>query len=243
MSTLSVTTVTTGLSTTDLTLNTANTGAGDIVIQSDGLGMVLSGNSTSNTVDIAPNGHIAISNGTVNTFVLTSDGRITVSNSIIASTDTIVALIANTTGASISYLGLTNSLHSWQVRNHANGTFSLRDGTASLDRIQISDTTGAVTVLSNTIALGTSTVAASGYTYLPNGLKMNWGSIAANNSTQGNATFASAYTTACYVATVTGANSLANSTWSAGVNTTVVQCRSGNATATGALTYFVAIGV
>jgi hypothetical protein len=40
MSTLSVTTVTTGLSTTDLTLSTGNTAAGDIVIQSDRLNLV-----------------------------------------------------------------------------------------------------------------------------------------------------------------------------------------------------------
>lgn len=82
MSTLSVTTVTTGLSTTDLTLNTGNTAAGDILIQSDGLGIVLSGNSSSNTVDIAPNGHVGISNGSVNTFILSSAGVLTIANTL-----------------------------------------------------------------------------------------------------------------------------------------------------------------
>ena len=56
MSTLSVTTVTTGLSTTDLTLSTANTGAGDIIIKSDGVsGIGVSGNSTTNTAVLFPN--------------------------------------------------------------------------------------------------------------------------------------------------------------------------------------------
>ena len=80
MSTLSVTTITTGLSTTDLTLNTANTGAGDIVIRSDGLGMTLSGNSTTNTATLFPNGHVVIANNSVNTFVLTSTGVLTIAN-------------------------------------------------------------------------------------------------------------------------------------------------------------------
>jgi hypothetical protein len=82
MSTLSVTTVTTGLSTTDLTLSTGNTAAGDIVIQSDGLGIVLAGNSSSNTVDIAPNGHVGISNGSVNTFIMSSTGVLTIANTL-----------------------------------------------------------------------------------------------------------------------------------------------------------------
>ena len=186
MSTLSVTTVTTGLSTTDLTLNTANTGAGDIVIQSDGLGIVLSGNSTSNTVDIAPNGHINISNNSVNTFIFTQTGNLNISNTVNA--------------ASMS-------------------------------------------LVSNTLTLGTSTIAATGYTFLPNGLKINWGFVAANNGVGGNATFASAFTTACYGVMHSAANSLGNTTWLVGVNTTVAQIRSTSAVSPGGNVYYIAYGV
>ena len=204
MSTLSVTTVTTGLSTTDLTLNTANTGAGDIVIQSDGLGMVLAGNSTSNTVDIAPNGHIFVSNNSVNTFILTQTGTLNLSNTVNSTAFTIgTTFTANAT--------LVNAV--------------------------------AASIVSNTLNLGTSTIAATGYMYLPNGLKINWGFIAANNSTGGNATFSSAFTTACYGVMTSGANSLGNTSYVVGVNTTVAQIRSSNATAGGGNVYYIAYGV
>jgi hypothetical protein len=204
MSTLSVTTVTTGLSTTDLTLNTANTGAGDIVIQSDGLGIVLSGNSTSNTVDIAPNGHINISNNSVNTFIFTQTGNLNISDTVNAATYSVgTTFTANAT--------LVNAV--------------------------------AMRATSNTFTLGTSTIAATGYMYLPNGLKINWGFASANNSTRGNTTFTSAFTTACYGVMTSGANSLGNTSYVVGVNTTVAQIRSSNATAGGGNVYYIAYGV
>jgi len=93
---------------------------------------------------------------------------------------------------------------------------------------------------SNTLTLGTSTNAANGYTYLPNGFKMNWGWISAN-STDGNATFSSAFTTNAYSVQVTSNSAVA--TYQAaviGTNNTVALIRTANATSTNV--YFLAIG-
>lgn len=95
-------------------------------------------------------------------------------------------------------------------------------------------------VSSNTISLGSSTNAANGFTYLPNGFKLNWGWVSANSSA-GNATFTSAYTTNAYSVTATGNNT--GNTYGARVltqNSTVAVIRTGNATSTNVL--WMAIG-
>jgi hypothetical protein len=101
---------------------------------------------------------------------------------------------------------------------------------------------GANAVLStNTLTLGTSTAAANGYTWLPNGLKLNWGWVSANNSTGGNAIFSSAFTTACYSVTATSNTPVA--TYQAGVtaiNLGNTNIRTANATSTNV--FYMAIG-
>lgn len=97
------------------------------------------------------------------------------------------------------------------------------------------------TLSTNTFTLGTSTAASNGYTWLPNGLKLNWGWISAN-STNGNATFSSAFATACY--TVTATSNTPVSTYQAGVtgtNTTVALIRTANVASTNV--FYMAIGI
>jgi hypothetical protein len=98
-----------------------------------------------------------------------------------------------------------------------------------------------LTVASNTLTLGTSTAtAANGYSFLPNGLKVNWGWVAANN-TGGNVTFTSAFGTACLSVMLTSANATANGPYLIQpANTTVAPIRTASATA-GNVAYF-AIG-
>jgi hypothetical protein len=60
-----------------------------------------------------------------------------------------------------------------------------------------------LTVTSNTLTLGTSSVAANGYSYLPNGLLMQWGSLQVNSSTTAQ-TFPVSYGTNAYSVTSTG---------------------------------------
>ena len=245
MSTLSVTTVTTGLSTTNLTLNTANTGAGDIVIQSDGLGMVLSGNSTTNTIDLAPNGHVAIANSTVNTFVLTSAGQLDIGGTIRATKQAIPS-----SGAGIEliyYLGAgyvasydrTAATYN-PLQLQGNTIYLVANGTAAVTVAP----SGTVTIASNTLTLGTSSAAASpGWTYLPNGLKMVWGTIIAN--TISSATFTSAFPTACLSVSVTPITASiyigANTIYVSGVTASAATIRSASQT-TSATAYYTAIG-
>jgi len=259
MSTLSVTTVTTGLSTTDLTLNTANTGAGDIVIQSDGLGMVLSGNSTSNTVDIAPNGHVVIANTTVNTFVLTSAGALGLGTSTpigsgykLHTYGSVPGIAIQTStadggggGGWIDFL-TAGSVVQGNIYYDQNAGYmefgTAANGVSHSPRMRI-DAAGNVSVTSNNLIIGsTYTIAPTGYMYLPNGLKINWGFSAANNTT-GNATFSSAFASACYGVMTSGANSLGNTSYVTGVNTTVAQIRSSSATAALGNVYYIAYGV
>lgn len=94
------------------------------------------------------------------------------------------------------------------------------------------------TIVSNTLNLGTSTVAANGHTMLPNGLKMAFGYVAAN-STTGDATYASAFTTV-YSLTVTPVTS--GLTFNATTNTTVAAIRT-SLTTTAANVYYIAIGI
>lgn len=102
--------------------------------------------------------------------------------------------------------------------------------------------TGNLTVLSNTFTLGTSSPTANGYTYLPNGLKMNWGWVSAN-ATTGDITFASAFTSACYTVTTTPVNSASSNTPSVtAISTTGASIRS-LSTAAASNVYFIAIGL
>lgn len=96
------------------------------------------------------------------------------------------------------------------------------------------------TLSTNTLTLGTSTAAANGYTWLPNGLKMNWGWVSANSS-DGNAVFSSAFATACY--SVTATSNTAVTTYQAGItaiNLGNTNIRTANATSTNV--FYMAIG-
>jgi len=69
--------------------------------------------------------------------------------------------------------------------------------------------TSSIVISSNTLNLGTATAAANGATFLPNGLKLNWGWVSANSTTAGAITFTSAYTTNAYVVTATSNSAVA----------------------------------
>ena len=87
-------------------------------------------------------------------------------------------------------------------------------------------------VTTNTFVLGSNTRAANGFTFLPNGFRLNWGWVSANSSA-GNVTFTSAYATNAYVVTATSNSTVA--TYQAaviGTNNTVALIRTGNAAST-----------
>lgn len=88
------------------------------------------------------------------------------------------------------------------------------------------------TTFPGTVSIGTSDSSANGFTSLPNGMKMNWGWVSANSSA-GNVTFTSAYTTNAFSVTATSNTALA--TYQAAVlsvNNTTAVIRTANATST-----------
>ena len=100
----------------------------------------------------------------------------------------------------------------------------------------------ATTIAANTLTLGTSTIAANGYSYLPNGLKMNFGVFVANTTSQ--VTFTSAFATAVVAISVTPSNTVylaANVPYVFTSNTTTANIYSASTT-TSSNCYYVAIG-
>ena len=99
-----------------------------------------------------------------------------------------------------------------------------------------------LTVSSNTLTLGTSTKAANGHTWLPNGLKLNWGTFVCNTTSM--VTFNSAFATGVLSITVTPANTIyvgANTPYVVSSNVTTANIYSVS-TATASNCFFMALG-
>jgi hypothetical protein len=155
---------------------------------------------------------------TINTINGTTDLTMMTGNSsasaIVLATDGTMKLKANSTlnAVSISATSITTNTATFTSNGNftASGNVSAVNIAASANvsavNIAASGTVNAdiIDVASNTLYLGTTSVTGSnGYTYLPNGLKMNWGVlVAANTATGTTATFTSAFTQAPYVVTV-----------------------------------------
>jgi len=105
-------------------------------------------------------------------------------------------------------------------------------GTATIDT--------SLTISGNTLTLGTSTKAANGYSWMPNGLLLQWGTVAAN-TTVGNATFTIAFPTACQSVTLSVIGSSNIVYQSAAANTTVATIRTSSTTTAISVNYM-AIG-
>ena len=172
-----------------------------------------------NTVNVGANSiinataHFITSNSTVNA-VMTA-------TSLTFSNTTAVPFTANVTG--VYTTGTVNAT------SHTVGSNFIANSTAT-------------TIAANTLTLGTSTIAANGYSYLPNGLKMNFGVFVANTTSQ--VTFTSAFATAVVAISVTPSNTVylaANVPYVFTSNTTTANIYSASTT-TSSNCYYVAIG-
>ena len=139
------------------------------------------------------------------------------------------AFIANSTGAyhsgivnSASYtIGSALSANSLGIYH----TGTVNSSSYSIGATMVANTIGithggfinvaSANVTTNNLTLGTSIIGANGYTYLPNGLKLNWGWVLADRTTYGDITFSSAFTTNAFVITATSNNGV--DTYQAGV--------------------------
>ena len=152
-----------------------------------------------------------------------------VSNFTVANTTSrgLVSLNGNTIGSNTTGGISVNvaATYAW-TNTH---TFS---NTITFGNSSINSTINSTSISTNTLNLSEFTNSANGYTYLPNGFKLNWGWVSAN-STNGNATFSSPYTTNVYSVTTTSNTAVA--TYQSAVvsqNNTVAVVRTGNATST-----------
>lgn len=209
------------------------------------------GNSTVNS--FLTETSVKTGNSTVNAVVNTS--AVTISNSTLFSSLTQdVLTVANTTVVNSTALFIGNStvnaVHSAAQLSLANSTtnFTATRNTISVGNSTVNTsanssrvTTGSAVLTSNTLTLGTSTAAANGYTFLPNGLKLNWGSLQVNSSS-GQAVYNNAFATAVYSVTVSGNTADPTRVPAViSVTTAEAQIRTTNATAT--TVYYMAIGV
>lgn len=145
---------------------------------------VLIGNSTVNSV--ANSTTVSISNSTSE--VTATSGSILVGNSTV-----------NTT-ANSSTIVVSNSTSSITV---SEGTITVGNSTVNTTANSSLVNATSVSVNSNTgLTLGTSDTSANGFTYLPNGLIIQYGSVDAN-TTVGDITFANVFPTGLYSLTVT----------------------------------------
>jgi hypothetical protein len=180
-----------------------------------------------------------ISTGTINATTTVSSGNSTanlVANSIIVK-------LANTTGsANLQPTQLvigTSTVNATMVNAAALTTASLVTGNATV-YTTLSAATRSVTG-SNSFTLGTSTAAANGYTYLFNGILIQWGSVLSNSSV-GNITFPVAFPTAIFSYSATSNSTVAANLVSIiAANTTTMNVRS-LSTAAASNSFWFAIG-
>ena len=202
------------------------------------------GNTTVNTV--ISNTGLASSNSTVTAVANLTNFRVgnTTANAQLTGTAFAINGSATLGSASIntSALGLGNStvntIHNVTTLSITNSTSNVTVGAGSLliGNSTVNTTVnssiikvGSANVTTNTLSLGSSTDAANGFTYLPNGFKMNWG-WASVNATVGNAIFTAAYTTNAYVVVATGNSSVGSYEVSVlSKNNSTVEIRTANA--------------
>lgn len=187
---------------------------------------------SNSTVTVSVNSSIVlVGNTTVNTSINSSSISFTNSTSASVVNSSTVTLgnssinsVANSSSLLISNSTVTVSVNS-SVVSIGNSTVNTFANSSSL-------VVRSANVVTNTFNVGSYTDGANGYTYLPNGFKLNWGWVSAN-STDGNVTFTAAYTTNAYVVTATS-NTTVNTYQAAvlSVNNTVALIRTGNATST-----------
>lgn len=126
------------------------------------------------------------------------------------------------------------------VGGNTTPSFSLQvTGTANVSaNLSVGSTMNVVT---NTINLGSSTKASNGYTYLPNGLKLVWGTGAANTTTAAQ-TFATAFAPLYSITLGQTTNAVASLVAITASTNTTFTPRSGSTANPGITYYYMAIG-
>lgn len=161
-----------------LTTTTINTANGDTPLT------ITTGNTSGPSIIVGNGTDIVIrANATSNVFVVNS-----------------VAVQANAAFSISNTLNVTGQLTINAVANGAN----FAGNTTFANVVATSVRTTNTVVTTNTLTLGTSSIATSGYTRLPNGLLLQWGSVTSVTTAGTTVTFPVTFAAAPYSITVTG---------------------------------------
>ncbi len=207
MSTLLVTTVSTSNGTVDLILQTGNNTAGKISIPASGADINVSANvivnGTMNVYSSATvNGSVNVT-GSISANGITANGNLT-GNVIFSSRQD-----GTSEGGQISLRRASDNADMYGI--DVNGSTSTPDvrifnNQSSSELLKI-NSTGNVTVVGNNLTLGTSSISTSGYSRLPNGLLLQWGTVFVNQDSSASVTFPVAFA-ALYNISITAQSSL-----------------------------------
>lgn len=243
MSSLTTTTINTANGTTDLTVRTGNTNGPSVII-SAGTNLVLKANSTVNSITINTT---SASIDPPTTFInsTTFSGPQTFSG--VSTFNANATFNANLTlNGSQSFVGAAtfsaNTTFSANIAVTGRITATTNVSTNTVTANTISVVNGAVS--SNTLTLGTSSITATlyanGYSRLPNGLLLQWGSVSAN-STAGSVTFPAAFGPVFSMQTTTATVGTTYVSAITALSNTAASVRTSNATS--ATVYWQAIGL
>ena len=232
----------TGNTTTLPTITLANTGSLTIgnSTTTQTASVISVANSTGNvqitpgTVSINATGTVNAASYTIGTTLVANTLGVYHTGTVNAASHTVgTNLIANTLG--VYHTGTVNAA------SHTVGTGVVANSSGIYSNAGFNSTV-------NTFTLGTSSIAANGYTRLPNGLLMQWGTQTAsvNSSTTATATFPIAFPTTLYSVSVMvlQAGTAADASVANTANTTAIVWKNSNTgVAASKQMYYTAIGV
>lgn len=212
------------------TITVGNSTVNTVISNTSGLRV---GNTTSNSV--VNSSSISIGNSTVNSTINSSS--VVVGNISLNTTAVFIGNSITNSAYLVNSLKISNTLVSSELAisglNLGNSTVNT---TINSSEIKV---TSANVVSNIGLTLGSSTDAANGYTFLPNGFKINWGWVSANDSS-GTVLFTPNFATNAYSVTAT---SNSTGTYQAAViswDKTSAQIRTANQTSTNV--HWMAIG-
>lgn len=226
-------------STSSVVVNTSVVAMGNVASSNTVLSpssLVFSNSTSTAVLNVST---VALGNSTANSTLSTSQLSVANSTVSVSITNPATLRFANATSTAIVNVSTVAMGNLTANSVLTTNSFAVQNSTASVQVVNPAN----LFVSTNTgFNLGTSTKAANGSSYLPNGLLANWGWVSANTST-GTITFTTAYSTACYVVTLTPALQASNNAYLTAAPTTTTASVRNQSTGTGSNVYYFALGV
>lgn len=223
---------------TNLGIGTAGSGANIIFFAGGQLAANERMRITNNSIQIS-NSSALVANGSngVSGAVLQSNGTgIYWSNTLVNITSVTISNATSTAVANVTTLALGNGSANAVLTTTS---LAVQNSTASVQVVNPAN----LYVSSNTgFNLGSTTKAANGYSYLPNGLLAQWGWVSAN-TIAGTITFPIAFSSAPYIVQLTPALQASNNAYLTAAPTTTTASVRNQSTGTGSNVYYFALGV